>query len=222
MVWMNPYIFGWKRPLCMSSFDRFYWSMGLGRPGYKASLWHIPICECVMDRSEIPQGQNQNQVLVWTGISQDPGHRSSEAIWCTCDVLPQLAAISQLGDSIRGLKGPCSVVCVFSGSKRHHLAPSVFSLGRQSGLRVFYPFSFSPDSWLPLNLWFLGPNVFFSVILIESVGGCGFHPYCHFLDTKGPVCLLCLFPNLQPPSLRISVFWGNITNACVCILALCL
>ena len=63
------------------------------------------------------------------GFSQDPGHRSADAIWCTCDVLPQLTAISQLGDSIRVLKGPCSVGCVSSGSPRHQFAHCVFCLG---------------------------------------------------------------------------------------------
>lgn len=35
-------------------------------------------------------------VLMWTEISQDLGHRPSGAIGCTCEVLPQLTAVSWL------------------------------------------------------------------------------------------------------------------------------
>ena len=52
------------------------------------------------------QIRDSPNVLMWTGISQDPGHRWSEAIGCTCDVLPQPAAISQLGGG-----GVCVCVC---------------------------------------------------------------------------------------------------------------
>ena len=68
-----------------------------------------------------------------TGISEGPGHRSSEAIGCTCAVLPQLAAVSQLGGYIRGLQSPCSDGAVFSESQHHQLACCVFFLDEDLG-----------------------------------------------------------------------------------------
>ena len=61
-----------------------------------------------------------------TEISQDLGCRSSGATGCTCDVVPQMTVISQLGVYIRGLQLPCSVGCVSSGSQYHQLAFCVF------------------------------------------------------------------------------------------------
>lgn len=124
IVWMNPYILEWKHILCIYSFYCFLWSMGLGWPEYKAAplLWHIPILECVMDRSENLQGPR---------VSRDFSRSSSQVIrsYCTCEALPQLAAIGQLGDSIRGFKGPpFSWLCVF-----RELTPSVGSLCFLSG-----------------------------------------------------------------------------------------
>ena len=143
---------------------------------------------------------NQIPLRSWCeqGISLDPGDRWSEAIGCTCDVLPQLAAISQLGGDIRGLQLSCSDGCVFSGSQRHQLAPCVFCLGLKSGLSVwdffllssFYIFCFPPWSVTPTSPLVFGSSVFcLSIILIDSVGGGGFYSHCHLLDTKRPQCL---------------------------------
>ena len=69
-----------------------------------------------MDRSKISG----------TGISPDLSLRCSEAVGCTCDVLPQLAALSELGDDIRWLQFTCSVGCVSSGSWHRLLALCIF------------------------------------------------------------------------------------------------
>ena len=70
----------------------------------------------VMDRDQILK------VLIWTKIYQDPGQRSSEVIGCTCDGLPQLAAVSPLGDYIRGVSVPLLSGCVSLVSQSHQWA----------------------------------------------------------------------------------------------------
>ena len=153
-------------------------------------------------------GQRFPEVLIWTGISEDLGHRSSEAIGCTCDVFPRLAAIRQLRDYIRGLLLPCSVLCVFRES-----TPSVCFLRFLFGWKVqcawdfffwpvfihFVPPLFSISHFI---FWFLGP-VFFclSITLVESV-----------------LWLWVLFPlppfRHQGTSLPWPFLWFGLTNYC--------
>lgn len=101
-----------------------------------------------------------------TEITQDLGLRSSEAIGCTCDVLPQVASISQMGVSTRGLQFGCSVGFVSSGSQHHQLARCVFCLKENLGRAfeiLFLLASFDIFCSLPCSVTPTSPLVFRSI-----------------------------------------------------------
>ena len=135
---------------------------------------------------------------------KDLGNRSPGATGCTCDVLPQLAAVAQLGDYIRGLQCPSSVGCVSSGSQHHQVACCVFLFELKSELsvcecvRLFsfgqFPYILFSDSHFTFGFWV--QCFCSSIILKESVGGCVFYSHRHSLGHRGisllwPFCDLC-------------------------------
>ena len=143
--------------------------------------------------------QSLPKVLV-QGLNRDFSGSRSHVIrsfrvhlWCS----PSAGCSQSAGRRYKEAAVPLlSWLCVFGES-----TPSVGSVRFLLGwvfeilfvLASFCTFCFPPDQWLPL-LWFLSP-VFFclSLILIESVGGCGFYSHHHLLEIKRPVCfdLLC-------------------------------
>ena len=117
-----------------------------------------------------------------------------------------------------GCSSPAQVVVCLQGVDTISRL-SAFLFGWNSELRVwdfflwasFYTFSFPliTDSHLTFGFWV--QCFCWSLMSIESAGGCGFYSHLHLSDTKRPVCFdpvvvcaeLCESPG--------SVFWGNVT-----------
>ena len=111
-------------------------------------------------------------------------HRKSEATGCNCDVLPQLAAVSQLVDSIRRLQFPCSGGCVFSGSRRRQWFLFGGKLWVECLLCYTFCFPLISDSHFTFGFWVQCSFVHLSFWWNQWI----FFPYCHLLEPKGPVC----------------------------------
>ena len=150
-------------------------------------------------------------------------------IWVTGDqerlgspvmFLPQLAAVSQLGDFIRWLQFSCSVGCVFSGSRHHQSALCVFCLVWNLGVWVFeisffwlvsIYFVSSPRSLTPASPF--GSSVFLFICHFDRISGwlwvlfptAAFFFWHQGAITLRPFCDLCTatvsFPTCTPQTL---------------------
>ena len=119
---------------------------------------------------------------------KDLSNRSSGAIGCTCDVLPQLAAVIQLGDYTKELQLLFSVVVRLQGVNTISWLVACFCLSENLSwvcLRLFsfgqFPYILFSDSHFTSGFWV--QCFCSSIILIESVGGCVFYSHRHLLDT---------------------------------------
>ena len=139
-------------------------------------------------------------------------------LWCS---FTQLAAISQLGDDIKGLQFTCSDGCVFSGSRHNQLVLRFLftNLGGMFEISFFWPVSLHfvpPDQCLWLHLWFLGLVFFLLVYHFDRISGELWvlfppPPFRHWGNSfLWPLCNLCSFPtcDLSPSGF---VFWVNVT-----------
>ena len=139
----------------------------------------------VMDRSEIPRDPDVNRDF---SRSRSQVIRSCRVhLWCSpsagCNQssgrLDKEVAVppAQLGVCFQGVDTISWLI--------FHLAPNLSWVCL--GFLSFGQFLYISNSHFTFGF---GSNVYFcsSIILIESMGGCGFYSHCHLLDTKGQVC----------------------------------